>query len=170
MLARRLFPECSSHKLADVLGQFGLKQPMPHRAKEDTQLAVQLFSKHYRQRLEAINSTAWGGVRDLAAATPIAAIHQLLSKANAVRYSVPPLPDTSTYKELRGILEGITADRVINDQEFAFLSKWLFSIPSFQHTSAAPLYEAVEKILADGKISSKELVSLVELSNQLLAK
>ena len=168
MLSRRLFPEAPSHKLADVLQTFGLKQPTPHRAQDDTLLTAKLFSAHCRPRLEAIQATAWGGVCDLSCATPIATIHERLAQSNAIRRSVAPLPDTNSYKELRGILEGITADRVINDQEFLYLNKWLLAIPSFQHSSAAPLFEAVEKILADGIISPKELDHLVELSDQLL--
>jgi hypothetical protein len=69
---------------------------------------------------------------------------------------------------LLGILEGITADTAVNEQEFAFLKQWLAAHADYARSHPfTELVPVVTQVLADGKIDEEERDDLLWLCERL---
>lgn len=72
---------------------------------------------------------------------------------------------------LLGILEGITTDATVNDQEFAFLKDWVASHSEYARRHPfTELVPAVTQVLADGRIDEEERNDLLWLCEKLRSR
>ena len=65
--------------------------------------------------------------------------------------------DKKSINELYGIIKGIDADNIINQEEIKFLQEWLINNKNYENSeSIGDIYNSLKNILEDNRISQKE--------------
>ena len=69
---------------------------------------------------------------------------------------------------LRGLLQGVVADKKLGSQELLFLDAWLRSQQRLDSGDVVDLLDLISDILADGVVTADELDELQELINDII--
>lgn len=76
--------------------------------------------------------------------------------------------DKKSINELYGIIKGIDADNIINQEEIKFLQEWLINNKNYENSeSIGGIYNSLKKILEDNKISKKEKEVLLKMCESI---
>ena len=76
--------------------------------------------------------------------------------------------DKKSINELYGIIKGIDADNIINQEEIKFLQEWLINNKNYENSeSIGGIYNSLKKILEDSKISKKEKEVLLKMCESI---
>ena len=76
--------------------------------------------------------------------------------------------DKKSVNELYGIIKGIDADNIINQEEIKFLQEWLINNKNYENNeSLSEIYNFLKDILRDNKISKKEKEVLLKMCESI---
>ena len=76
--------------------------------------------------------------------------------------------DKKSINELYGIIKGIDADNIINQEEIKFLQEWLINNKNYENSeSIGDIYNSLKNILEDNRISQKEKEDLLKMCESI---
>ena len=166
MLSRRCLPEIESAALGSLAGKFRLGE-VSHHAGDDVRLTVRLYSEVLAPRLEQAGIKTFGEVKALSRKTPLATCRSMFQGAPS---SVPPrtIKPSSKARKFTTFLRGLTANRPLTNLECTALQEWL-QAEGCHSPEALRAQELVEKIMADGQVTTDELAMLAGELQKMVA-
>lgn len=164
MMSRRCLPEITSASLESLGNQFQLGAPK-HQAASDVVITVRLLTEILAPRLGKAGINTFASAKEFSRRTPLASCRKLLAG------EALPLPrkkrPTAKAKKFLAFVGLLTQDGLITQLEFEALQRWLEN-EGCESEEAAKVADLVEKILADGKVTSEELTMLKQELEKLL--
>lgn len=137
--SRRCLTELDNHKLETVCNYYSLDTSGEHRAMKDCLLTKEVYDRLY----EEFGDKAFEKKQSL--------------NKYLIRYS----EETSALRELQTLLEDIIEDGTITTDEFEILKTWVESHRDLQgYFPFDRIFNALDKVLEDGIVSSSELDDL----------
>ncbi len=143
--ARKCLPVLSNHKLETISKYYNLDTRDEHRALKDCLLTKSCYEKLYEEFGDNMFSKkASGGY----------------GGNHSVHYST----ETKALQELQLLLENIIEDQQVTLEEFSILKMWMEDHRDLQGNYPFDrVFNALDKVLEDGIVSSEELDELQEL-------
>jgi DNA polymerase III epsilon subunit-like protein len=168
-LTRRVVPTLPDFKLKTVVKTFGLAREQTHHADDDVKLVTQFISQYLGphlhqcriQGLEQVMACAEGSIC-IAPLQPPAAPKKVKKKTSLEQDSVFAIG------ELVGICRLIMLDKKLTADEINFLSDWLENCPHAGIHPISEMFDLVQKIIADKKVTPQEQVQLAHAIEELI--
>jgi len=177
-LARRVILETDNHKLETLKDYFKLSETPSHRGLNDVLTLVRLFQSLFKKRLEAASIVGFDTIAQFSRKIPVVECMEVIKKANGIPIRIKRKKSTNAdridphekeyVKELLGFCKGIVADGILNEKEIISLHKWLMNCPYKRSYAVYAIADTVEKIYADGVITSEEQTELMNTINKIL--
>lgn len=170
-LTRRVVPNLPNYKLKTVVQAFGLAPEIKHHAAEDAQLVVGLLSQHLGPHLQRCGIS--GFERVAACADGDLPVPPIASPLSVPKTSgkAPRLDHDTVFRigELVGICRMITLDNQFTAEELTFLARWLEECPYAGQEPIRGIFDTIQTIVADGRVTIEEQALLAKEIEKILA-
>jgi DNA polymerase III epsilon subunit-like protein len=148
----------NSVKLDELSKLFGLKRANYHRALDDAFSTLELLCKvspSGRTFLVELNQQP----------------SREYQNQNSFRKTVPVTDERLALESMKSLIQGLIADKVLNDAEIHHLRDWLSQNRNFVLSwPASEIHNQIAEILADGVITEEERISLHKSLAALVGK